>query len=503
MPNEYVIRVKLIPDYEKVESGLKEKIGESVSSGLDEGIKNSKVDRNKGNFVSNYMDVFGKMFGDIPIVGNVFNMSNQLLGIWGKSKEMLNVDKNINEGNDGILGMLGKGGSGIGSALEGASGILMPLMAITVIAKGVFDLVKKIVSLFEKASPMFKSMLDIFRRTFEMFIRPIADMFAMVFLPLAMLLYGFVTGIYVAFIDFMKSIGTFKDLGNAMETLFKIGYKIGYVLEKLFLIFAYTIGEGYKGQQNNPLPPIMFGSVVSKIMDAIMNSVVDYIGSGALNDSISKVVVNMFTIMNNVISSGKISNSIKEMLNSIVWVSKNWISNNASKIGDLISGVVDIMDAWIVNNPSKVGKVISDTVDMMNNWIGNNTGKIGNIISNTIDIMVNWINGNTSKIGDVLSNVIGVMKDWITSHGDLLGDLIRTAVETAGQNIAGATNMSVQPSPIYNPSTYSNSVYGNNGLGMNFGASNVTINVNVSQTNASVEDIIERLREELNRGGGI
>lgn len=73
----------------------------------------------------------------------------------------------------------------LGGAAGGSGGMLGPLAALTIVGKGMSDMLGKVVGILATASPAFGASLKLIQKTLMMFLRPIGDLLASVLRPIA------------------------------------------------------------------------------------------------------------------------------------------------------------------------------------------------------------------------------------------------------------------------------------------------------------------------------
>jgi hypothetical protein len=395
------------------------------------------------NLAEKLNDVIQKAFGKIPKqiggVGRVASIadgraitlltkiSNEVSALNGNISRLIRVSRSVGfrkpeskkdedeeeEGGRGIFSIIGrvfrKGGGVVGL---GALGAVIGIFSA--IGEKIIGLLEELVRKGTEFSGLFKSTFKLLDVGISLLLKPIADIFGLLFRPLARLLLP----VALALNKFLEPF--IKDALKAIDRILGKGEEPGGA--KFFTP---------EGKPMGAVGEIDFGKVsedlrskIKEKFEAMLDSLLTYIRFGA-GPSIIGTIAGIGQWIWDLIKE-KGGPTILDVFSNVgKWFEENFGSKIKPLFFGGVMGPIASLVGWISENLGNIGKILSDAWDGFVKWVSDNFGGISKAIGGAWDAFVKWVSDNfgnvSGLIGDAWNRFVGWVKDNIGNISSTLG----------------------------------------------------------------------------------
>lgn len=318
MAEEFVLKVKLVPEGREFETGLEKSIKRTV--------KRTSKDRDVVSGITNmFTNAFRQLGGGLGgAVANVMEKGQGLLQFLMKG------------GRGGRMGAV----AGVGAVAGGVAGVVIALVG------AIKDLLMKIFNVLVSSSGILRNSLKILKQSFMLALKPLADTVGLVLLPIAIFFMSL-------FSEFYKLFGEsfLKKFVGLIKKVVRVAVLLGKIIA-LFIAFRNPLRVGVELLRRLNNLVVGVASLVIDTFKKEIKGVVDIIsrGVGWITDSIggfiSNVVSAIFGLPSMIVEGIRsfmdmIIKGIKNLPSLIIEGLKGVISSISNLLGFQVGGFVE------------------------------------------------------------------------------------------------------------------------------------------------------------------
>lgn len=439
-----------------------------------------------GQGIGGLVKVFGKMFDEIPIVGKL-GLGKAMGGVaesaMGGGAGGAGAEAGAAEGGGGFLAeggptAMGGGGKAGGGAAEGgameagaaggaaAAGIIGVIIAIgqmiqKIIQIGV-DLIKKLIEAVIESSAYLQGVISLIYKALMLFLMPIGNMFASIFMPLARKMLqsaaqnikenGLGVGGDAYNGDFViEGIkGMMESLVSMLPELIVVGIQlmldaIGTVVVTAWNMFwkwvISSITDFFTGAINNLINIIDyifpgFAEGLSNFMSGVggflggiktaLTNILEGISNvlGALGEAIWNVIFTALEPMFKFVEGiwGTISGAIGEGLNKLLtfggWLLEQigaQFSNLGEKLGGFGDWISSTIKTWFSNGVGAIKDFGQEFWGKITGWFSDGVGAIKDFGTNIWTKITTWFSDGVGALKDFGTNIWTKITTWFSS----------------------------------------------------------------------------------------
>jgi hypothetical protein len=396
------------------------------------------------NLAEKINEVVQKAFGKIPKqaggVGRVASVAdgrtitlltkiaNEVSALNGNISRLIRVSRRIGvrkteskkdeeEGEEGkdIFSIIGRGfRKGGGGGLVGLGTIGAVIGIFSAIGEKIIGLLEELVRRGTEFSGLFKATFKLLDVGISLLLKPIADIFGLLFRPLARLLLP----VALALNKFLEPF--IKEALKAIDRIFGKGEEPGGA--KFFTPEGKPIGT--VGEIDISKVSEDLRSKIKEKFEQTIDSVLMYIRLGA-GPSILGTIAGLGQWVWDFIKEKGGPTILDVFANIVRWVEETFGGKVKPLFLGGVMGPIASLVSWISENWGNIKKTLGDAWDGFVKWVSDNFGGIGKAIGGAWGVFVKWVSDNFGNIsglvGDAWNRFIEWVKDNVGNISSILG----------------------------------------------------------------------------------